>query len=74
MWFLATALHYNAIHAFVQKSVGIMGWISLHCTFQVVLLPKSSKTLLLQYDKKFGKTSVSDLILDVASLPQKSNC
>lgn len=73
MWLLATTLHYNAIHTFVQKSVGIMDWISHHCDFQVVLLPDCSE-MLLQYDKKFGKTSVSDLILDVASLPQKSDC
>lgn len=51
-----------------------MDWISQHCGFQVVLLSESSEMLLLQYYKKFGKTSVSDLILDVASLPQKSNC
>lgn len=69
MWLLATALHYNAIHTFVQKAVGIMDWISQHCGFQVALLPESSEMLLLQYDKKFGKTSVLEFILGVASLP-----
>lgn len=74
MWLLATALHYNAIHIFVQKSVGIMDWISQHCGLQAVLFAESSEMLLLQYYKKLVKTSVADLTLDVSSLPQKSNC
>lgn len=74
MWLLATALHYNAIHTSVQKSVGIMDWISQHCGFQVFLLAGSSEMLLLQYYNKFGKTLVSDIILNVASLLEKSSC
>lgn len=70
---LATALHYNAIHIFVQKSVGIMDLISQHCGFQAVLFAESSE-MFIAILQEIGKTSVANLTLDVSSLPQKSNC
>lgn len=63
MWILEIWLHYNAIHIFVHKSVGIMHWISQDCGFQKVLLAVTSE-ISFDYYYKLGKTSGAHLILE----------